>query len=525
MGVDLRRRLALPRGPLGVFTLAHVIAAVGDAFVAVSMAGSLFFNLSPEASRSQVLLYLSITMVPFAVLAPFVGPTIDRFRRGDSVVASAFLALRALCALGLAFTLFELSFYVLALALLITSKASGVVRQALVPRLVPDHSHLVEANSSLARVGTVAGGVAGATGAWMLSVTGAPTLLMAASGLFALAALVALRVRTAETDPPPPDLEYAELHTPIVLGASSGLMALRAGVGYYVFMVGFALRREGEPAWVFGLAVAAYGAGSFLGNVIAPPLRRRFSEHRLMGGALVAAALVAAIGVLGINRRSLALVSIVFGLAATVGRQAFDSLLQRSAPDALRARVFAGYETRFQLTWVLGGVLATAITLPVEIGMAVLAVLFIPVVMIYLRGSGAALRFTPAAVPDELVSASTRLVTAEAWSRAGNRRLAVVEAAATVDLALAAEADIAWTGQPDSPDTPTSPGLTGSAAATVVHDLSHRLAVLRRRAVDPAGTLSRAEVDEAIGMASAALDIIRSVQPNGRSSGSQPRPG
>ena len=64
------------------FTLATVLSGVADALVAVSLAGSLFFSLSPDASRQQVLLYLLINMAPFALLAPLVGPVIDRFRLG-----------------------------------------------------------------------------------------------------------------------------------------------------------------------------------------------------------------------------------------------------------------------------------------------------------------------------------------------------------------------------------------------------------------------------------------------------------
>ena len=45
----------------------------------------------------------------------------------------------------------------------------------------------------------------------------------------------------------------------------------------------------------------------------------------------------------------------------------------------------------------------------------------------------------PAVEDDALTAAHARLVTAEAWWRAGNARLAIVEAAATVDLAIAAQ--------------------------------------------------------------------------------------
>ena len=514
-----RRPTAIDRVPFTYFTAALLFAGAADALVTVSLAGSLFFNLSPDASRSQVLLYLSITMVPFAVLAPLVGPAIDRYRRGDRVVASMFFALRAVCALGLAVTLFELSFYVFALALLVASKASGVVRQALVPRLVIDQYQLVEANSYLARIGAIVGGIAGAAGAWMLSVTSAQALLDTAAVLFGVSALIALRVMTVAADqPPPPSLEYAELHAPMLVTTSAGLMALRAGVGYFVFMLAFALRRDNEPAWVFGVAVASYGAGSFAGNVVAPILRRRWGEDRLMGAALAGAAVVAAIGALGINRRSLVVVAVVLGLAATVGRQAFDSLLQRSAPDALRGQVFARYETWFQLTWVLGGVLATAITLSIELGMAVLTVLFVPIVVVYARGVREAERFAAAPVvppvDEALAPAHARFVTAEAWWRAGNARLAVVEAAATVDLALAARAA---DGERDGRlvDDPTSFDPV----------VLLRLAELRRHALDPDGVTGAAEVDEALALAAKSVGLSPPVPSSGSPTSSDSPPG
>ncbi|MEX2627042.1 MAG: hypothetical protein WD225_09150, partial [Ilumatobacteraceae bacterium] len=78
------RTSALPYATPGLnrFTRAHAISAAADAFVTVSLAGSLFFSVSPEASRQQVLIYLIVTMAPFVVLAPLIGPAIDRFRRG-----------------------------------------------------------------------------------------------------------------------------------------------------------------------------------------------------------------------------------------------------------------------------------------------------------------------------------------------------------------------------------------------------------------------------------------------------------
>ena len=59
----LRRRLRVnsTRTPgLDRFAWAQALSGAADALVAVSLAGSLFFNISPEASEEQVLLYLTV---------------------------------------------------------------------------------------------------------------------------------------------------------------------------------------------------------------------------------------------------------------------------------------------------------------------------------------------------------------------------------------------------------------------------------------------------------------------------------
>ena len=94
----LRRRLptrVVWTPGLNRFAEAQALSGAGDALVAVSLAGSLFFSLSPDASRQQVLLYLLINMAPFALLAPLIGPAIDRFRMGHRWIATFLFALRA----------------------------------------------------------------------------------------------------------------------------------------------------------------------------------------------------------------------------------------------------------------------------------------------------------------------------------------------------------------------------------------------------------------------------------------------
>ena len=67
-------------GESGLARLVHVqfLTAAGDATVAVSLAGTLFFTLPTDQARPQVAQFLLLTMAPFAIVAPFIGPFLDR---------------------------------------------------------------------------------------------------------------------------------------------------------------------------------------------------------------------------------------------------------------------------------------------------------------------------------------------------------------------------------------------------------------------------------------------------------------
>lgn len=443
---------------LARFTRAHAIAAAGDAFVTVSLAGSLFFSISPEASRRQVLTYLIVTMAPFAVLAPLIGPTIDRFRRGHRWIAVLLYVNRAVLSLALAFALFTLYFYFLALALLVANKASGVLKSALVPGLVDDTNHLVAANSRLARVTTIVGGSGGAIAAGIAGVSGSTATLVGATVLFLVAAAIASRLprpRTAaeieqENDERTIELEFEEVHRPLITVSATAYTAIRFAVGAFVFGLAFALRRTSEPTWMYAAALVAYGVGAYAGNVLAPLARRRFGEDRLIAGALIGLAVCAAFGAAGASRILIVVVSLVMGAATTFGRQGFDSLVQRQAPLALHGRSFARFETQFQLGWVFGATFATAAAVPTRISLAALAAILIPASVLYLRAGAEALRFDPPVDPDDATrppsgideAVAAHLAAAEHWLGAGHLRIAAIETVSALDLLVASGAEV-----------------------------------------------------------------------------------
>ena len=258
MFTTLRRRLparVVWTPGLNRFAEAQALSGAADALVAVSLAGSLFFSLSPDASREQVLLYLLINMAPFALLAPLIGPAIDGFRFGHRWIAVFLFVLPAICPPR---SPSPCSTWpcTSALALLVSAKASGVVRQALVPALVDEPDQLVGANSRLARLTVIAGGIGGALGAAVLAVTGSPAITLGlACATFVLAALATLRLpQVARVDVLIASVEYGELHTPTIVNTASAWTLVHAVVGFFVFGLAFALRRESEPAWMYGAA-------------------------------------------------------------------------------------------------------------------------------------------------------------------------------------------------------------------------------------------------------------------------------
>ncbi len=66
--------------------ITHALMMGGDAAMVVALADSLFFNIDLDAARSRVMLFLVISFAPFLVIAPLIGPLIDRVAGGRRLV-------------------------------------------------------------------------------------------------------------------------------------------------------------------------------------------------------------------------------------------------------------------------------------------------------------------------------------------------------------------------------------------------------------------------------------------------------
>src|SRR5438270_6373505 len=286
--------------PFARLALTHVLAVGGDTLVTMALAGSLFFSISPHAARGRVALYLLLTMAPFAVVAPLLGPVLDRSRSGRRAVVVACMVGRTVVCLLMALHLHSLLLFPEAFVVLVLSKAYLVTKAALVPATVADDRELVRANSRLAVLAALAGFVAAGPGALVLKLSflGAAWVLRLAALVFVIAGAAAVRLARAPVDRPPAPApsEAAKLKGHGILLGASAMAVLRGCVGFLTFLLAFAFRRAHAPSWWFGIAIGASLAGTLVGALLALRLRRLVSEERMLTAAFGFVAVAAAVG-------------------------------------------------------------------------------------------------------------------------------------------------------------------------------------------------------------------------------------
>jgi len=205
---------------------------------------------------------------------------------------------------------------------------------------------------------------------------GGPWVVRLAAVGFAAAAIAAVRVPRPSATAARAVLVRAEeeLHALTIRMAATGMAVLRATVGFLTFLVAFAFRSMGAPSWWFGAVLGVSMLGTLVGNIVAPPLRRMMAEERILLGSLVLVAVVGAIAGRTHGLVAFCLVAAATGTAAAAGKLAFDSIVQRDAPDAIRGRTFARFETRFQLVWVAGAFIPVGLAISTRVGIDIIAV-------------------------------------------------------------------------------------------------------------------------------------------------------
>ena len=360
--------------PFSKLAVAHMFSLGGDALVTLALAGSLFFDISPTAARGRVALSLILTMAPFAVVAPFLGPAIDRVQGGRRFMVVAAMFGRTIACLFMAKYVHSLLLFPAAFATLVLSKAYGVAKAALVPAVVESDDDLVQANSRLTVGGAVVGLLAAIPGVAVLKLLNAAAVLRLAAVVFVAGGIAAFRIVPAREDrKPPADEIETRVNTRNILSTAGVMAVLRGAVGFLTFLLAFDLRRSHAAAPWFGVILLASIGGGLIGAAITPKLRDSVKEERIVVGALVLVVVAGALAAYFGGRGSAALLAAVVGLSSGTAKLAFDSLVQRDAHEAARGRSFARFEAAFQLAWVVGALIPVLITIGDTVGFALLA--------------------------------------------------------------------------------------------------------------------------------------------------------
>lgn len=369
----------------------NALHMAGDALIAVSLAGTLFFAAAGDAQRGNVALYLLVTMAPFAVLAPVIGPLLDRLQRGRRLALAACSFGRAALALFMAAHFDDLLLYPAALGVLVLSKAHNVLRAAVVPRVLPPALTLTSANARLSVFGLATSGVAGAIGAGVAWAFGFGAELWATAAVFAVTGVLAARL-PRHVDVPAGELPADVLSTteipvpgrrrrrvsPHVVLALRATAALRGLTGFLTIFLAFLVQAEFADGWTATLALGAVavaaGAGSFLGTAAGSRLGTAAPDRVVLVAALTATA-VTLLAAVFYGFGMAVLVAGVAGVTNAIGKVSLDAIIQREVPENLRASAFARSETVLQLAWVAGGGLAIALPTTGWIGFTAAAVL------------------------------------------------------------------------------------------------------------------------------------------------------
>ncbi|BFU47342.1 MFS transporter [Krasilnikovia sp. MM14-A1004] len=380
-------------GMVRLFDL-HALSCAGDTLIAIGLAGTIFFNVPLGEARSKVALYLLVTMVPFALLAPVIGPLLDHFRHGRRYALAVTMLGRAFLAWLISDHLHGLGLYPAAFAVLALSRAYGVARSAAVPRLLPDGVGLSQVGARASVYGTFAGAVVAPLGLgafWF----GPQWPLRVSSILFLVGMVVALRLPPrADSDPPeevPRPIRTAlrlrrgpdrPLSGRLVIATLVGSATLRCLYGFLLLYFAFAVKGGQLSTTLFGRDVGSQGAvaviggalavGTFLSTAVGTKLHIR-RPTALQSSGLTITAGVAVLATIFYTLVMVAALALATAIFSGISKLAVDASIQERVPERLRASAFAHSETVLMLAWVVGGAVGI-IPMDGRVGMIVAAV-------------------------------------------------------------------------------------------------------------------------------------------------------
>nr|WP_312880437.1 MFS transporter [Actinokineospora xionganensis] len=358
----------------------------GDGMLQAGLAGAVLFNPEREADPLAIAAGFTALLLPYSLIGPFAGALLDRWdRRNVLVVANALRGLLILLAAAtVAMGADEPVLFTLALIVVGISRFVGSGLSASLPHVVPVRN-LIEANALATTLGAVvavtgagcAVGLRALVGSDDLGsgiTTAAATLGSVAAALFA-ARFTKGALGPDEVDEPPQTLvaiarglfdgARAAVRTPTVLAGFVALLAHRAAFGILLLLTVLLVRFKLETGMTgLGEVAGMVGLGILLAGLTTARIVAKFYRRRTVVAALVVGGVsVVALGLPMLMITTLA-AALVVSYAGQIVKLCVDAAVQRDIGDEVRGRVFALYDTLFNVAQVVSVSLAALVVAP-----------------------------------------------------------------------------------------------------------------------------------------------------------------
>lgn len=385
-----------------------------DAAMAVALANTLFFAAATGESKGRVALYLLITIAPFAVIAPLIGPALDRLQHGRRVALAASFALRTALALvlilnydGASGSYPSMVLYPCALAMMVFSKSFSVLRSAVTPRVMPPTIDLVRVNSRLTMFGLLGGTIAGGAIAGgvefvcthLFKLPGALFVVVAVTVAGASLSMRIPRWVEVTAGEVPATLSYRHDSEPLrrswhrevsgalrqplgrnIITSLWGNCTIKVMVGFLFLYPAFVAKAHDASGWaqvaILGVIGAAAGIGNFVGNFTSARLKLGRPAVLVVRCTLAVSAVALAASVGG-NLVLAAIATLVTSGASAIAKASLDASLQNDLPEESRASGFGRSESTLQLAWVLGGAVGVLVYTELWVGFTAVTALLI----------------------------------------------------------------------------------------------------------------------------------------------------
>lgn len=390
---------------LTALTYATMANFASDAAMAVALANTLFFSAATGEDKTKVALYLVITIAPFALIAPLIGPMLDRLQHGRRIALATSFLLRTVLAVVLVFNFDSWVLYPAALGMLVLSKSFAVLKSAVTPRVLPPEIDLVRVNSRLTVFGLLGGTiVAGGIAAGIAFVADSPGALWFVAAITVFGAWLSMRIpswvevtegevpatlsyhgdnaqteviRRGNATAAPPKARRQPLGRSVIIGLW-GNGTIRVLTGFLTLYVAFVAKAQTdhEPikqAAMLGLVGAGAAIGNFAGNATGARLKLGKPAIVVLR-CTTAVTFIAIVAAVTDSLLTAALAALVASCASALAKVSLDASLQSDLPPESIASGFGRSETVLQLCWVLGGTMGVLLPTEYWLGFTVVSV-------------------------------------------------------------------------------------------------------------------------------------------------------